>query len=372
MATGKALNGKPYAGNPHVRFDEGEVAPAATPRRGSLLYKKLEEFTQPIRQDNLEDRISALKLQLAILEGKRAGKELSLASIWETFTTVEDLANVTETTLAGYKGNVSLMCDWMTRHGARNAEGVTIELAGQYLRELQASVVKNTYNIRLVLFKRVWKALVRNGYSVKADAWENYSKQKGVKHSSVRRALSNDEVKSLLTNAPTEDLRLLVTLGIYTGMRLSDCATLRWADVDMTTKTLHVTPIKTRRHGIKLHIPINAELYKELEAARNRSTGEYVSESNAHSYSTRRLTDKVSTLFHDCGIETSEIVDGKKKVLTGFHALRHTAASNLAKNGVPPTVIMQIMGWTSTAMLMRYVHTDEEQLREGMEALKVA
>ena len=41
MATGKALNGKPYAGNPHVRFDEGEVAPAATPRRGSLLYKEV-------------------------------------------------------------------------------------------------------------------------------------------------------------------------------------------------------------------------------------------------------------------------------------------------------------------------------------------
>ncbi len=28
MTTGKALNGKPYAGNPHVRFDEGEVASA--------------------------------------------------------------------------------------------------------------------------------------------------------------------------------------------------------------------------------------------------------------------------------------------------------------------------------------------------------
>ena len=39
MTTGKALNGKPYAGNPHVRFDEGEVASVATPRRGSLLYK---------------------------------------------------------------------------------------------------------------------------------------------------------------------------------------------------------------------------------------------------------------------------------------------------------------------------------------------
>ena len=37
--TNAALRGKPDAGNPHVRFDEGEDASAATPRRGSLLYK---------------------------------------------------------------------------------------------------------------------------------------------------------------------------------------------------------------------------------------------------------------------------------------------------------------------------------------------
>ena len=37
--TNAILRGKPDAGNPHVRFDEGEVA-SAKPRRGSLLYKK--------------------------------------------------------------------------------------------------------------------------------------------------------------------------------------------------------------------------------------------------------------------------------------------------------------------------------------------
>ena len=37
--TNAVLRGKPDAGNPHVRFDEGEVA-SAKPRRGSLLYKK--------------------------------------------------------------------------------------------------------------------------------------------------------------------------------------------------------------------------------------------------------------------------------------------------------------------------------------------
>lgn len=38
MARGKALDGKAYAGNPHVRFDEGEAAQVATPGHGSLLY----------------------------------------------------------------------------------------------------------------------------------------------------------------------------------------------------------------------------------------------------------------------------------------------------------------------------------------------
>ncbi len=38
--TNAALWGKPDAGNPHVRFDEGKVVPVATLRRGSLLYKR--------------------------------------------------------------------------------------------------------------------------------------------------------------------------------------------------------------------------------------------------------------------------------------------------------------------------------------------
>ena len=39
MPTGKAFDGKPYAGNPHERFDEGEGVSVAMPRRGSLLYR---------------------------------------------------------------------------------------------------------------------------------------------------------------------------------------------------------------------------------------------------------------------------------------------------------------------------------------------
>ena len=41
--TNAILRGKPDAGNPHVRFDEGEVA-SEKPRRGSLLYKEFNRF----------------------------------------------------------------------------------------------------------------------------------------------------------------------------------------------------------------------------------------------------------------------------------------------------------------------------------------
>ena len=57
MATGKTLGGKPYAGNPHVQFDEGVVASAATPRRGSATrfgkfdaHRKVEPLTAIIME----------------------------------------------------------------------------------------------------------------------------------------------------------------------------------------------------------------------------------------------------------------------------------------------------------------------------------
>ena len=37
------MQGKQYVGNPHVWFDEEKIASAATPRRGSLLYKAIQE-----------------------------------------------------------------------------------------------------------------------------------------------------------------------------------------------------------------------------------------------------------------------------------------------------------------------------------------
>ena len=57
LYTNAALRGKPDAGNPHVRFDEGEVASAATPRRGSLLYNQSDNMVKAVQaQSNAATR----------------------------------------------------------------------------------------------------------------------------------------------------------------------------------------------------------------------------------------------------------------------------------------------------------------------------
>ena len=90
MTTGKALNGKPYAGNPHVRFDEGEVASAATPRRGSLLYNVNKLIT-----------FAAVAASAAVYADTYTDSGLT----W-TFT-----ANGTKATLSACSGNTTVSFD---------------------------------------------------------------------------------------------------------------------------------------------------------------------------------------------------------------------------------------------------------------------
>ena len=334
--------------------------------------KKLDMWTLAYRQDRPEDVIAMLEAQLAILKGKVNKSELPLGEIWNKFTTVEDLSNISEATQRGYRGNVTALADWCKRKGKRNVSDITTELAGEYLKEQRESLGAVSFNCRLVLFKRVWSRLASAGVSIVPDAFSGYVKIKGVKHSSKRRALTSAELKALKNKATDKDMRLLVTLGMFTGMRLSDCALLAWSSVDFSAHVLHVTPIKTKRHGITVTIPLHPELEKELKAAKENATGDFVSERNAKEYTSGHLTDRVSGLFKSCGIVTSEIIDGKKKVLTGFHALRHTFTSTAINSGMSPMLVRQIVGHSSVDMTEAYFHADEDKIREGIKALKVA
>lgn len=70
-----------------------------------------------------------------------------------------------------------------------------------------------------------------------------------------------DEVERLYIAASKQgrEWKLLVTIGIYTGLRLGDCCRLEWESVNLERRVIQLIPSKTKKHmhGRPVTIPIH-------------------------------------------------------------------------------------------------------------------
>ena len=161
-------------------------------------------------------------------------------------------------------------------------------------------------------------------------------------------------------------LFLLFAIGIYTGLRLGDCAMLRWRAVDMTHGILQVVPNKTKRylHNRPVTIPIHPALMALLKEIPEDSRKEFVIPCVAACYreSRPKLSSRLKRIFDEAGIETSIRIEGRqwKAPEATFHSLRHTFVSMSANAGVPLHVVQSIVGHTNVAMTRHYYHEDEK------------
>ncbi|UKI31648.1 MAG: hypothetical protein L6W00_28610 [Lentisphaeria bacterium] len=68
-------------------------------------------------------------------------------------------------------------------------------------------------------------------------------------HYNSKRPLSVEQIARIIDKASGE-LRVLFALGYFTGLRLGDCCTLRWEEVDLIRGIIERIPRKTE-HTIK-------------------------------------------------------------------------------------------------------------------------
>jgi len=326
--------------------------------------KVLERITRPYRDAREEDAIRNLQNRLIELQERRTRNELLVTDIWDEFAKKLKNDDVTDDTTSRYETAVRLMEKWMMTR-VKFAKDITPKLAEEYLENMFSTVGVATYNIRLVLFKRVWKSL-NTDFQLCKDTWENFKKKKSVKSS--RRPMTISEIAKVIDKAETIDMKLLLTIGTYTGLRISDCAMVKWSDIDFERKILKALPIKTRKHmEAPLEIPIHPTLMKMLEAAPHN--GEYVSEANASTYLAGHLSGHVVDLFKKCGFQTSEKVNGKTKLICGFHSLRHTFVSMAINVGMSPLLVQKIVGHSAVNMTEHYFHENAEKAAEGINAM---
>lgn len=228
---------------------------------------------------------------------------------------------------------------------------------------------------------------------------------------------NDSELKIIKKAFESEDgnLKLAFYLGLYAGLRISECFGLRWQDIDLDNKTMRISrqmqyengqiklcPVKTLKSVRTVLIP--EELYAELEFQDSLQTQQKKVLGNSYR-NTERVYDEVA----DCWIDGGDFVNRKKngELLTvnsmkywskkitpllhaeaerqarakkgihldeivpvkykdfKYHYLRHTYASNCAAQNISMYMLMDMMGHKKIDTTKKYyISTDNDSLTE--------
>lgn len=169
------------------------------------------------------------------------------------------------------------------------------------------------------------------------------------------------ELKAKLDMAAVHEdpeMRCLVLLGLYAGMRLGDAVLLKRSCVNLAGGRIDYTPGKTARtSGAVARLPILPPLAEALKALPD-GNDEYLLPGVAARYRSNPDGVKVPLvrLIHAItggGRQKSAAQCLRERSMYGYHSLRHTFATEAARAGVP-VVYLQLMTGDTLQTLQKY------------------
>jgi integrase len=288
---------------------------------------------------------------------------LTLAQAWTTFVRSSERHDCGNATLRQYESKWELFRDWLTREHPETVtlRDVTSRIAEEYLQQLNRSVSPTTYNYYLHALRYVFRT-VKEGAKLTEDVWAKAKMKTLVQFS--RRELTIDELKKVCGAAQGE-MKLLFAIGLYTGLRLGDCCTLKWGEVDLRRHQIKRIPNKfARRCQRPITIPIHTDLGLMLAQIPANERRVYVLPKTASTYQSSAramITDSLQRHFRACGLVTTEKRENgcNPIVRVGFHSLRHTFVSMCREANAPLSVVQSIVGHSSPSMTQLYTHVSE-------------
>ncbi len=221
----------------------------------------------------------------------------------------------------------------------RSVSGYLRKLADQ---KLSAKTV-NAHRADISAFM-AW--CVRNGL-LEANPCDQVTKST-VKGDKTRRALAIAEVRKLIDAAPAQR-RVVYQFLVYTGLRRSEAAALRWGHIHMDALNAYVElPASLTKSGRAESVPLVPEVVGALRQHRGTATDADPVFAEIPSMPDFRL-DLAAAGIAD------EDARGRKVVL---HSLRHSLATMLAMSQVPMVVAQKIMRHRDIKLTAE-VYTDE-------------
>ncbi|WP_395745384.1 tyrosine-type recombinase/integrase [Prosthecobacter sp.] len=279
-------------------------------------------------------------------------------------------------TLVFYRGSVKKFLTFLGERADSDISEIDAKTILAYRNELITLVSPKTVNHDMKTVKALFKA-ARRDHLLVDDPTEFIETVKG-RTEANRRPFTMEEVKRVLAIA-NDEWRSMILFGLYTGLRISDVAMLRWCNVDLEKKEITIIVQKT---GKSLILPIAAPLASHLESIPSsddpraplhpKANGTWEREGR-----TGRLGNQFSELLIDAGLRKPSPNASPKKGQKArretqelsFHCLRHTAISLMKEAGIPESVVMAIVGHSSKEVSARYTHVGSEAMQKAADAL---
>ena len=419
----KKPRGKRGLGTLYKRDAEGNDLPATSKKRGNFWLKYTENGKRvriplEINGDPVQDiataRTEQLRIRAPYLTGdkievlKRIKAELSELEVqeevqldqanpplkiddaWTEYLASANRPNSGPSTLKVYLGHWNTFRSWLKSQGKEYIylREITEADAGAfivYLRDTR-KMTGNTCN-KYLQFHQTFCSVLARPARIEANPFNDIKRLPQAPNS--RRELTVDELHKILSTA-NGDLKMLLLLGTCTGLRLGDCCTLLWEEIDLTARVIRRIPRKTQRSGKSVIVGIPNLLYQGLMTIPDDQRTGFVLPEIAEEYEDRdrrqsNISKRIQMHFRSCGIATNEPgtgskyhYEGKRKVYektaraivrVGFHSLRHTWVSLHAMSGTPQAIIQNSVGHTNPAMTAHYTHTSVEAARRISSAL---
>jgi integrase len=199
---------------------------------------------------------------------------------------------------------------------------------------------------------------------IQPNPWTAVQKRAG--QPETKTDLTEDNLRQICAAADGE-LRRLLAIGIYSGLRLTDAVQLQWSNLR------HGRIIKlTGKAKREVAFPLHPALQAVLDEVPLEQRSGFLCPGLA-AKRTEQVGREISALFTQAGIQVRELTaDGRRRRANraGFHALRHAFASICARAGVPIGIVQDWLGHSSPTVTRIYQHyRPEEDYRRVMDAL---
>jgi len=181
-------------------------------------------------------------------------------------------------------------------------------------------------------------------------AWIDFAPKVRLFRESRKRVrwITREEAARLLAALP-DHLRDMAQFALATGLRQSNVSLLRWDQIDMQRQVAWIHPDEAKA-GKAIAVPLNQDA---LDVLRRR-----LGQHREFVYTYRGKPSKVcSTARWHKALAEAGIEDFR------WHDLRHTWASWHVQSGTSLQELMELGGWSSYEMVMRYAHLAADHLR---------